>query len=425
MRDDNVREAWMWLLIVALIFTIGITKTCDGQVFCDECPPVGGTICELYPDACAQCWEECVDRPPPLDYYLPRGVGVTQVNHELGDPEPILQHFTSKELFDELEGYDIRTVQLWIKGDPFDGAGEWGEDVYDMGTDEAEFEDMDEVWTHPAIDVIIVRFQSMAWTTVLPNRGIWCEYPLELLARKLLTRYYDEDKVIIFADWEADNRWQMGVPAGLEEERFGYVMAQLEQRQLAIEKVRAEFPFSALKLYHVATINDTRDGDTVASAIIPNLVNQPDFIGISYQNKHDGKSLGETVDYVRDVTGYPAHRIIIVEVGAMELSGAGPSLPWWCDDPFLGPIRPDCWTLPGEEEEEQYDLLMEAIPEAFDRGVQVAVVWMWRQTWHHFRNNGKPKNWGMWEWSTTEGKVEFSGLPNSGLRAITELNDEY
>ena len=47
MKRDAQREAWMWVIIVAMVLTIAISRTCDGQVIrppCD-CPPVGTIGC--------------------------------------------------------------------------------------------------------------------------------------------------------------------------------------------------------------------------------------------------------------------------------------------------------------------------------------------------------------------------------------------
>ena len=76
-HEDPARDMMLWLLIVCLVVTIAITRTCDGQVIrrpaCD-CPAPGTIGCEIAPDACAQCWDECppawtierrVPDPPP------------------------------------------------------------------------------------------------------------------------------------------------------------------------------------------------------------------------------------------------------------------------------------------------------------------------------------------------------------------------
>ena len=349
---------------------------------------------------------------PLVDYLLPRGVGVTQVLHE--------EHFTTRDFMDEVADYGINIVQVWIEGDPFDGAGEWGTPPWNMGTPNRDpyYEDMDYVWRHPDIDVIVVRFTSTAWTT---DDNVWAEYPIGRITRKLLRRYGEQDKDIIFVNWEGDNQWRTTQhetaednagwcgwwAKGCQDEytlaecsrwlsmaRMRYVAGRTGARQEAVERVRAEFPDAVMRVYNALVVNNFDEaeeyyGMNLIKSVVPYLERSPDFLGVSYW-PHNEKTASEVLDYIRHETGYPAHRVFIAEVGEKE-------------------------DRPGK----QYDRIMSVVPDAFDAGYAMALVWMWRQTWQVYRPNGWPKNFGMWEWADGGG---FTGETNSGFDAIMELN---
>ena len=110
-----------------------------------------------------------------MNYSVPRGVGVTQVAYEMLR-KPVTRHFTTKELLDDISSHGIRIVKLWLEGNPFDGAGRWGwttpwgVEMPGMGSHEAIYEDMDEVWRHPGVDVYRVDRGHVCRRTDLRNR---------------------------------------------------------------------------------------------------------------------------------------------------------------------------------------------------------------------------------------------------------------
>ena len=369
------------------------------------------------------------------DYSVPRGVGVTQVAYELNRP-PVTRHFTTKDLFDELAAHDIRIVKLWLENSPFDGvcrwrwATPWGIWMDGMGSREILYEDMDLVWRHPDIDIIVVRFVHEAWTATETGCSGWtgptfAQEPTEKIAKKLLRRYGDQNKVVIISNWEGDNQWRgsgcnqpdqaMWDDASswysneclnsrtVEEcaellcrDRMKYVKKQTEARQVAVERARAAYPNATLRVFHSLVVSDFDElpgffGLNLTKDMIPTLDHQPDFIGVSYYRKHQ-KSITEVAEYIHQHTGHPPERLYIDEVGAAETT-----------------------------EGRQYDRLTMVIDEAFTVGYTFACAWLWKQTWHDWTARGKPKNFGMFRWMTTAGKVEW-GEPNSGLQAIHELN---
>ena len=197
---------------------------------CDECPEPGTIGCEIAPDACAQCWDECgfiagppfvrvrPDAPyndPRVNYHLPRLMGVVQLAYDQFYEKPVLQHWTTKEFLDILDDHNIRAVKLWFKGNPFDGSGKWswetpwGTQQGPMGQDYVVAEDMDLIWEHRSIDVYVVRFLSDAWT--IDQRGcgdshapVFANEPTYEIAKGLLERYGHYNKTIIIGNWEAD-----------------------------------------------------------------------------------------------------------------------------------------------------------------------------------------------------------------------------
>jgi hypothetical protein len=376
---------------------------------------------------------------PRVDYAVPRGVGVTQVAYETLR-KPLTAHFTTREFFDDIAGHGIRIAKIWLENDPFDGVYRWSWTLADgtvmdgMGSKDPLFEDMDRVWKHPGIDVIVVRFVNAAWTAHEKHCSGWngptfAQEPTYEIARRLLKRYGDQPKVIIFSNWEGDNQWRgagcnkpdmaMWDSASpwysgacrdentvaecaemLCRDRMNYVKRRTEERQAAIEKARRKFPDTTLKIYHALVVDDFDEepghfGMNLIKDMVPHLKRSPDFIGVSYWLK-SLKTIAEVFDYIHDHTGFPAHRCYIDEVGAKEKS-----------------------------EGLQRDRLMDVIPEAFETGYAFACVWMWKQTWYNWTSGGRPRNAGMWKWAGDSGKVEWSDEPNSGLQAILDLNEQY
>ena len=425
-----MKKAFLTVLMVlctCLVHAQIVRPPCD-------CPAPGSFWCEMLPDTCAQCWIDCprtpirrvIANPPPMDYTVPRGVGVSQLAYDLSRPEHT-RHFTTAALMDELVDNNINIIKLWLNYNPFDGAGpfHWyshgtymgdlNQPVNECGDPMGEgysrypmFEDMDYVWRDPRFDIMVIRFiGSGLWDDDDPlctgwTGPFWVDEPTYDIASKLLRRYGDQDKVIIITDWENDNQWSCGGTVTPEEaaERMVYVRRQAESRQRAVELARAENPGATLRVMFAMIASDFDElpayyGMNIVKNVIPSMDPQPDMIGFTYWAKHL-KTVTEVMDYIMLHTGYPANRIYLDEIGAPEKTDG-----------------------------RQYDRLMAVIPEFFEAGGAFAAVWMWRQTWYAFTDNGKPINTGMWKWAGTIGKVEWLNEPTSGLAAIHELNDDW
>ena len=444
--SDKGYVRFLFGMLVALCLLLGYAacvSTADAQLRptdrkwpvgwwgCD-CPQPDDFWCLMLPDICMQCWVDCPpfpppppEPPPPFDYTLARGVGVTQIAYDLSRP-PNTQHFTTAALMDELVDNNINIVKLWLNYNPFDGAGpfhwysygtymgnlnagvnECGDEMYNYQSI-PRFEDMDYVWRDPRFETIIVRFiGSGMWDGDDPSctgwtGPFWVNEPTYDIASKLLRRYPEQEKVIIITDWENDNQWSCGGTVTEENaiERMNYVKRQAEARQRAVEQARSEHPEAVLRVMFAMIANDFDElpayyGMNIVKDLIPNMDPQPDVIGFTYWMKHL-KTVTEVMDYITLHTGYPASRIYLDEIGAPE-----------------------------KTEGRQYDRIMPVVTEFFEAGGAFAAVWLYRQTWYAFDDNGKPLNTGMWKWAGTVGKVEWLNEPTSGLAAIHELNDTW
>jgi len=418
-----------------------VAATASGQLV-RRPPPDTSLSCQLW-DICRPPQRVALpQRPvpttdPTLDYTLPRTVGVAQIAYDAAWPygNGQLNHFTTGELFDELAGHGIRAVRLWLSADYWEGIEHPTNPLlYTYPDYPIMYEDMNRVWAHPQIDVIVVIFLSPAHSDWEEGcRGgqnvAWANEPTYKIADFLFRHFGHLDKTIIFANPETDNQWRgfdcvepwefnfetmalVGPEPCTEEEtieacvyrhamaRMDLAQRKIEARQIAIEQARAEHPGATLRILNSMTVHvftpEQAEGKYLGKFALRDMKfeHDPDIIGASVWGGGD-VDVANAIWQIRKYTGYPAERIFIDQVGANE-------------------------TWHGK----QYQVLMDRIPQAFDAGVNLAMVWMWRMTWHHFGDAERPRNKGMFEWLTTEGRVEW-GAPNSGLEAIYELNEIY
>ncbi len=438
----------------------------------DPCPEPDSWTCQMWPYLCEDCEEERTPlrrviptlRPVPtsdpfVNYEIPRTVGVAQIAYSAAWPfnNGLLDHFTTKELLDELTFHGISAVRLWLSVPYNDGMVERHDGCGNTWIS-TTFEDMREVWGHPQINTFVVIFTDPAYANWEPGcqsvRNIsWPNEPTYEIATFLYEHFGHLDKTIIIANPETDNLWRgydcvepteayfdsFWGPDRQEEcfstktleecvyelsmARFDYTRMQIEKRQIAVERARAENPDAALRIYTSMTINvftpeRAEKGKYLGKFALRDMEfeHDPDFIGASVWDGA-GISVAEAIRQVRYYTGYPAKRIFLDQAGASE-------------------------KRPGR----QYPVIYARVEDAFNSGVNLALVWMWRQTWHHFNDtedskglwltttttNPKwsfekaliPLNKGMWNWITTEGWVEW-GEPTSGLGAIYDLNRRW
>jgi len=145
--------------------------------------------------------------PNMQSYRLARTVGVNQNAYSEAWPFPrhggILDQFTTKELFDELSGYGIRAVRLWLSVPYNDGFN--GPPIY---------EDMHLVWGHPDIDTMVVIFTDERYTTwaepgCTSTRVVaQVDEPTYEIATFLYENFGDQEKTIIITEPEIDNLWR-------------------------------------------------------------------------------------------------------------------------------------------------------------------------------------------------------------------------
>jgi len=374
-------------------------------------------------------------------------IGVTQLSYDLNwmtlrnavHPHAM---WTSLEVLDDISSHGIRSVKIWLDGDPLDG-GPWcwspaywtRDDPFSCNMGQYGFEDMNLFWSHPGIDVFTVRFQSKAWSIQEyvsqrpdkpPRLGgtTFANEPTYWIARELLKRFGDLDKTIIFADWEqdwaiqgqgsqgTDNQgrwlypWDNADPwysDGCWEEydydtcgemvvrdRLAYVRWVIEERQRGVEMARAEFPDAILRIEHTVVLNrypanfEESDLGIALAEEVKTLDPQPDTVSLSFWERTS--TIVEALDYVEAVTGYPRDKIYVDELGE------------WKE-----------WA--------QYERIHNEGRRAICWGVTKLNIWMWRQTW---RGNNHGLFYQLNADSDPNDTVIF-GDPRPGYYAVQDL----
>ena len=336
------------------------------------------------------------------DYYLPRGAGVIAQGYDMAiAPYPWWQAsniMPNYAMLDDIASHDIRLANIWVRVNPFDGTARWcNEQWYPFsgyvgtemcrGNGTVVDEDMDLFWNHPDFDVLVIRFEAWASTEEGCNGGeslVWESEPTKGIVDTLYERYSDQDKIVIFQNWEAD--WQLyGVRCTeLNMSRASRLLRILHHRQEVISQARQAYPRARLRVYHAVNINFYSDEEyTVTKDIIPQMDDLPDFVGVSYWRKPPF-SITDALDYVEENTGLPRYRIYVSELGAPE--------------------RDD---LP------QYDRIMREGTLAFEWGVPMVLVWHWK----YWGSDDRQKKLSLFKPDNT--------TPQSGYWAVKELNDEW
>jgi hypothetical protein len=380
-----------------------------------------------------------VSAPKPTldDYTLPKTVGAAQIAYSSAwqhYQRAMPHHFTTGELFDEMGEHGLRAVRLWLTVPYWDGVEHPVFPEYYQNYQ--VFEDMREVWKHPDIDVIMVILTDPSHTVQeLDCDGrvsmTLIDDPVEAFAEFMFKHFSDQDKTIIIANTESDNQWR-GFDCNENDEinfdtfwgpdrqaecfanntleqcvyemaqiRFNYVLRTIENRQRIVEKVRKKYPDATLRLRTSVTISvfsETQDLRYMNMFVLPKIrlmKYKPDYIGISFW-RGANMTLTNVISVVQRLTGYPAERLLIDQIGQNEKK----------------------YGL-------QYDKITRLTNEAWDNNVNLVLVWLWKSTWRAYLPNGAPADKGMWSILCDEPDPWCGwGEPNSGLGAIYELNQQ-
>jgi hypothetical protein len=378
---------------------------------CSECAPVDSYWCELYPQACADCWLTCGEQPgePPRrtrptgapydpwlgDYRLPHVISVTQVYHEdvPWAVEP-LRHMTNLELAHEAYIHGFYGLKVWMQEGPFNGSEfSWTTSSGSLAVDTGgggEGEDMARFWREAPQDILIVRPQWYAWSgseTIEQLRVTYMDADFYAIASRLYREIGYRDMVVVLCDWEQD--WQY-------ETWPEWTLAQLERRQEGVERARREAYLELgyrpdLRVMHAAIVNrypanGGEEGRTLAEQI-PKLEHRPDLIGLSYWS--NGTDPVETLNWLSEVTQYPPRRIYVDEFGADE----GCQAKRFAD--YISAFRE--WGITGP-----------------------ICIWLWKQTWCDPEHNR-----GLWQQAQpcvgkpvftdpTAGYYELQNIMNGG-----------
>jgi hypothetical protein len=238
-------------------------------------------------------------------------------------------------------------------------------------------------WREVPQEVIFYRPQWFAWTGIEDTdtmRLTHVQGDFYAIARRLYQEIGYRRLTVILTDWEQDH---------LYDEYPEYTLDRIEQRQADVMRARREAFLELghrpeLRVMHAVIVNSYpanggTDGGTLAERI-PDLTYRPDLIGLSYWSK--GSDPVETLEWLRDVTGYGPGRIYIDELGAIE--------------------------------SQQADRFASYIPDFWEWGAPVVNVWLWKQTWCD-------GNMGLFkQQQPCAGRVSW-GEPTDGYYAISEL----
>jgi len=391
-----------------------------------DCPEPGTIACEVAPDACAACWEECENAvghgrrtrpagpsfdPYLMNYQLPRTIAPFIVEYDT--------YQTTLELFDDLAYHGFSAATIWHRGIPFDGMGEfywtteYGEQLGPMGSDVQVNEDMYNVWTHPSIKTIMYRQNSPAWTIYSSDCAspynelpVLTSPPYYDIALRLYEEFWWLDKTIVLVDWEQDHllRQTTGNSCwvhGTLEERARWLKQLIEWRQLDVERARREAFYllghrPKLRVMTSAVINrwpgwHDEEGDfPYLAEIIAEMDHGPDILLVSYWQR--GKDPRIMLDWLRETTGYPVTRIGIAELG--------------------------------EKLELQAERYRNYVPLLWDYGINFISAWTWKEPW--CRDNPK-LNRGLWVLDEPCSEPVTWDRPTDGYYVIMDLlggNDE-
>ena len=405
----------MRLLLAAAML---MASTSYGQILrppAAECTPSQILYCEIFQiDPCPCGTIEFVRvRPfgPPRDpwagsYMLPKTIGVMQTAYE---PEPVqpprTAHMTSYELLNEVAPYGFGAIKIWMDAIPFDGMGEWcwqtdwGQEICaNYNTDGLE---MERFWQSiPDGMAVFLRPTSPAWTwyevnPCIESSGAGPQMAMAdyyAISMRLYDIIGDHNIQIIFTDWEQDWISCHGTNGGLS-----FLLTTLDKRQSDVERARRDEWLRLghrpkLEIYHAVVVNkyplNAPDWEyPYLTTLISTLKHRPDFIGLSYWLREYDPI--ETLDWIRDTTGYPPYRIYIDELGANE--------------------------------NKQVQRFTDYIPVLWDWGIRTINIWMWKQTWCAVPVHA---NKGLWEQQQPcLGRVIFTE-PTAGLAVLEGILNE-
>ena len=323
------------------------------------------------------------------NYKLPRTIAPVQLAYELYPISPrATSHMTSYELLDEIMPQGFGGIKIWMDAIPFEGMGEWCWQTYYGFEHCADYSlpgvEMERFWLSiPEGSVIVLRPQAMNWTW-------WDDGPAMALAdyyaisKKLYELIGERDVTIILTDWEQD--WI--IDRGYQD----FLMRILEQRQEDVERARKEAFLERgyrpnLRIMHAAIVNKTPINapdwpHPYLADLIPGLKRSPDLVGISYWMQ--GSDPVEVLEWVREATGYPKHRMYIDEFGGKE--------------------------------DRQAQRFSEYIPVFWEYGIDLVCIWMYKQTWCDEKSQ-----LGIWRQAQPcAGKVVFTE-PTDGYWILMDL----
>ena len=368
-----------FVLLAALL----VASTISGQTPCSECPEPGSNSCLLWPEACEQCYEDCVpDVPPPrriapigpsrqpgVDYVLPKSIGIHSLNYKSNE----FQSWSNNSIIIHDDGFT--TQELWIDIPPY-CAGHWEQPfpshLWVQDEDGCDFE-----WIvkHGPARILFLRIGVVSW---MVNEGQGCYImdtaPLGFIVNRLYDMAWYRDITVVLVPWEQD--WYAqgcpgtdGFPAEKYLQRLDWLVSFESERQRQVEQARAakmkQYPGSRLQVLHAMVVNkfpgyNIRDkyvglptlSEKIGEMTANPLLHEPDLVGISYWKR--GLDPVPALDYVKESTKYPKYRLFIAEFGAR-----------------------------GDEQPQRY---LDYIPIFREWGMRTILIWVHKDYWNHGGN---------------------------------------
>ena len=273
-----------------------------------------------------------------VNYVLDKTIGLTALNYMNPD-------FPGwPETTEAISQLGFTSAQLWLDID-----------TWDVSAERAIF--------HSGMEQVFIKSGKADYQMLDGSCYIMDTAPQAEILRRLYEAGWWEPITVVLTRWEQD-WYPEGCPSDdpyyLSDmvDRLEWLIAYESEQQRVFEETRAEllleYPHARLTVLRSMTVNhfpgynvDT-DHPTVGEAI-GQMEYPPDLIGISYWKRRMDPI--PALDWLKEVTGFPATRMFLVEFGGRA--------------------------------DEQPTRFEQYIPQLWDWGIRTILVWTYQDTWHN------------------------------------------
>ena len=375
--------------LISLICAILVSCTAFTQVPCEECTPLDDYYCQLYPEACQECFDTCIEdrrdvrripgvsRQFGVDYTLQRGVGAFAIDYGSDD------YGVVENMVDD----GLRIVNIWTNTVPYCP----GHSIEPFPSVEWV---VDEPWCEWEQFLRKTRAKQIhvrlhAWADTEGNEQpdacrINTLEPAGFIVYRLYEMLWWKDLTIVVTPWE-QGWYSLGCwncpglenccpESGLSEEcsweqkKYEYLVrqdrliAQYENLMIDVTQARKlmlqRYPNAKLNVLFAMTVNKSggynvpgepprwwwTEGLPTLAERIGQMKHKPDLVGVSYYVY--GVDPAIVLDHIKDLTKFPPKRIFIAEFG-------------------------------GKGSDDQVRRLNDYVPAFWDWGVRTVIAWAW------------------------------------------------